>query len=55
MFAKFERIDESYSSTGVVFIDDLQNSVHIPLMIKKVRKVVQIFCKSSLKNEILQI
>ena len=29
-FDKFGHIDESYSSTGVAFIDDLQNSVNIP-------------------------
>ena len=52
-FDKFGHIDEPYSSTGVVFIDDLQNSLSISLMIQKVRKVVQMFRKSPLKNEIL--
>ena len=54
-FEKFGHIDESYSSTGVAFIDDLQNSINISLMIPKALKVVQMFHKSPLKNEILQM
>jgi hypothetical protein len=46
----FDCNDESYSSTGVTFIDDLQNSVNIALTIQKDRKVVRMFRKSSLKS-----
>ena len=54
-FNKFGHIDKSYSLKGVGFIDDLKNSVNISLMIQKVRKVVRMFRKSLLKNEILQM
>ena len=43
----------SYSSLGVALIHDLQKSVNISLMIQKVRKVVLMFCKSPLKNEMI--
>ena len=39
-FDKLGHIDESFRSIGVAFINDLQNSINISLMIQKVRKVV---------------